>query len=220
VCSHVAGVPRRKPTARTLYDVTWTTWRTQPVRPRYSALKSLVNAKEYRAQTASIHRPFVVVVVESLHDVRPEGFLAFITLFELSFFLRHELCERPKEAEVENIRVGRVCWLPDKPDDGRLLAVDLPAPGAEFVQIFVCSNLQGTRRRQAKIAERRFNSTREISHPISRGLISHQSYVFTRFQKNKSFSISPLALETLASTSEVTRAIGERFFSRFSDFMS
>jgi len=55
----------------------------------------------------------------------------------LSFFeKRHELYERPKEAEVENICVGRVRRLSDKPDDGCLLAVDLPAPGAEFFQIF------------------------------------------------------------------------------------
>ena len=47
-----------------------------------------------------------------------------------------ELCERPKEAEVENICVGRIRRLSDEPDDGCLLAVNLPAPGAEFVQMF------------------------------------------------------------------------------------
>ena len=84
---------------------------------------------------APVHRSFVVVLVESLHDVLPKGFLALIALFERSFFLRHELCERPEEAEVKNICVGRVRRLSDEPDDGCLLAVDLPAHGAKFDQI-------------------------------------------------------------------------------------
>ena len=50
---------------------------------------------------APVHRPFVVIAVESLHDVLPKRFPAFIALFEVSFFLRHELCERPKRSETD-----------------------------------------------------------------------------------------------------------------------
>ena len=49
---------------------------------------------------------FVVIVVESLNDVLPKGFLAEITLCELIFFLRHELSERAKEAKVQDICIG------------------------------------------------------------------------------------------------------------------
>ena len=48
----------------------------------------------------------VVIVVESLHDVLPKGFLAAIPLLKLPFVLRHELSERAKEAKVQNICTG------------------------------------------------------------------------------------------------------------------
>jgi len=38
--------------------------------------------------SAAVHRLFVVIVVESLHDMLQKCFLAFITLFGLPFFLR------------------------------------------------------------------------------------------------------------------------------------
>ena len=49
---------------------------------------------------------FVVIVVESLHNVLPKGFLSEIPLFELPRVFRHKLCERLKEAKVQNICIG------------------------------------------------------------------------------------------------------------------
>jgi hypothetical protein len=78
-----------------------------------------------------------VIVVESLDNVVLKGSLTEIPLLELPFVLRHTLCKRSKEAEVEdNVRRVSLHRLFDKPDNGSLRAVYLNAICTEHLRLF------------------------------------------------------------------------------------